>query len=113
MDSVAFKAAAARDAGMIEAEFAEIISGSQYTDALYAAICQVARRQAEVHVDAVLPLVKIKPAHPNAAGMVWVRAIRDGVIQRTGNVRHCKADKAKNMHAYPVYRSLVFRGVEK
>lgn len=99
----------ARDAGMIEAEFAEILSGSEYTDALYTAICQVARRQPEVHIDHVLPLVKVKPAHPNAAGFVWVRAIKDGIIERTGYVRQCRADAGKRAHCYPTYRSLVYR----
>jgi hypothetical protein len=59
---------ASRDAGMIAAEFAERLSGSTYPDVLYAAICHVARRQCEVHADDVLPLVNVKPSHPNSAG---------------------------------------------
>jgi hypothetical protein len=59
----------ARDAGMIAAEFAERLSGSTYPDVLYAAICHVARRQCEVHADDVLPLVNVKPSHPNSAGV--------------------------------------------
>ncbi|WP_061023935.1 hypothetical protein [Bradyrhizobium sp. CCH5-F6] len=109
-DYTSRQAVQARDAGMIEAEFAEVLSGSSYCDALYAAICYVARRQCEVHADDVLPLVKVKPLHPNAAGSVWRRAMKDGVLLGEVGRRRCATDVVKKAHVYPVYRSGVFHG---
>lgn len=97
-----------RDAGMIEAEFAEALTGSDYAEQLYAAICHVARRQLEVHVDHVLPLVKTKPTHANAAGFVWLRAIKDGTLIKTGRTRPCTSDPTKRLHNCPLYRSGIF-----
>lgn len=97
-----------RDAGMIEAEFAEVLSGSDYVTALRAAIDHVARRQLEVHADDVLRLVKVKPMSPNSAGFVWVQAIKDGTLIKTGRTRPCKSDPVKHLHNYPVYRSGIF-----
>jgi hypothetical protein len=99
-----------RDVGMVEAEFAETLSGSDYPEALYAAICHVARRQIEVHIDDVLLHCKVQASHPNAGGAVWVRAIKDGVIIRTGTIRPCVSDPGKHKHNYPVYRSGLFHG---
>lgn len=104
-DDYVSSGAEARDAGMIEAEFAEVVSGSTYTDELYNAICAVARRQEEVHVDHVIPLVKTKPTHFNSAGAVWMRAIKEGVILKTGMTRPCMTDSGKHRHSSPVYRS--------
>jgi hypothetical protein len=109
-DIIARQAMNARDAGMIEAEFAETLSGSDYPEALYAAICHVARRQIEVHIDDVLRHCKVQASHPNAAGSAWVRAIKDGVILRTGTVRPCLSDPKKRVHNYPLYRSGLFHG---
>lgn len=99
-----------RDAGMTEAAFAEVFTNPDFGEAAYAAICHVARRQCEVHVDDVLRYLKVRPSHPNAFGAVWLRAIRDGVIIRTGTVRPCLSDPIKNKHQYPVYRSGLFYG---
>lgn len=99
-----------RDVGMIEAEFAETLTGSDYPEALYAAICHVARRQIEVHADDVLRHLKIRPSHPNAAGIVWRRAIKDGVIAHSGRVRPCVSDAQKRLHQYPIYTSGLFHG---
>jgi hypothetical protein len=103
-------AAKSRDAGMIEAEFAETLTGSDYPEALYAAICHVARRQCEVHVDDIIRHLKARPSHPNCAGQVWRRAIKDGVILKTGTVRPCVVDPVKHLHESPVYRSGLFHG---
>jgi len=97
-----------RDAGMIEAEFAEALTGSDFAEALGAAIRHVARRQIEVHADDVLPLIKTKPSHPNAAGIVWVQAINDGTLVKTGRTKPCLSDPIKHKHNYPVYRSGIF-----
>lgn len=100
--------AARRDAGMIEAEFAEVLSGSDYPAALAAAIRHVALRQCEVHIDDVLPLIKAKPSHPNCAGAIWTRARVDGVLGNEIRRRKCTTDAKKNAHAYPVYESGLF-----
>jgi hypothetical protein len=105
-----FSGAKARDAGMLEAEFAEALTGSDFAEVAYAAICHVARRQSEVHVDDILRFCKVKPSHANAWGAVWLRAIKDGVILRTGSVRPCLSDPLKHKHNYPVYLSGVFHG---
>lgn len=97
-----------RDIGMVEAEFAEALTGSDYSEALYAAICHVARRQIEIHADDVLRMVKVKASHPNAAGAVWVRAIKDGTLIKTGRTKPCQSDPVKHKHNYPVYRSGIF-----
>lgn len=101
-----------RDVGMIEAEFAEVLSGSDYPEVLYAAICHVARRQCEVHVDHVLRLLTVKPSSPNSAGAVWMRAIKDGTLLKsdTDRFRPCESDPAKHKHQYRVYRSGLFFG---
>ncbi len=96
-----------RDIGMIEAEFAEALTGSDFAEVAYAAICHVARRQCEIHVDDILRFLKARPSHPNAMGAIWLRAIKDGIIIRTGTIRPCVSDPAK--HKHPVYRSGLFR----
>lgn len=108
-DYTARQAVALRDVGMIEAEFAETLTASNFSEVAYAAICHVARRQSEVHVDDVLRFCRIKPSHPNAWGAVWMRAIKDGTIIRTGTVRPCLSDAGKHKHNYPVYESGIFR----
>lgn len=106
-DYTARQAATARDVGMAEAEFAEILSGSEYPAALEAAIRHVARRQCEVFVDDVNPLVRVKPSHPNSAGAVWTRMIKEGVIVETKESRRSN-DPVKNRHKYTVYASGLF-----
>jgi len=101
-------ARARRDAGMEAAAEAERRDQPEFAPALYAAIAAVARRQATVHVDDVLPLLTVRAQHFNAAGSVWARAIRDGVIVRTGRVRACRTDRTKHAHQSPVYRSMLF-----
>ena len=99
-----------RDTGMIEAEFAEALTGSDFSEAAYAAICHVARRQEELHVDDILRFCKARPSHYNAWGAVYMRAIKDGVILKTGRVRPCMSDPLKHRHSSPVYRSGLFHG---
>jgi len=111
-DWAARQAVAARDVGMVTAEFAEALTGSNFSEVAYAAICHVARRQCEVHVDDILRYIKIKPAHFNAWGGVWRRAIKDGVLLKAPNDPHrpCLSDPAKHAHSYRVYQSGVFYG---
>jgi hypothetical protein len=99
-----------RNAGMIEAEFAETLVNPDFGETAYAAICHVARMQSEVHVDDVLRHCKVKPSHPNAWGGVWMRAIKDGTLIKPAvmTVRPCMSDPAKHKHNYPVYESGLF-----
>lgn len=103
-------AAEARDAGMAEAALAETLVNPDFAEVAYAAICHVARRQSEVHVDHVLAFCTIGPSHYNAWGAVWMRAIREGVILKTGMVRPCLSDPLKHKHNSPVYASGLFHG---
>jgi hypothetical protein len=61
-----------RDIGIAEAEFAEALTGSDFAEVAYAAICHVARRQSEVHVDDLIRFLKVKPSHPNCMGAIWI-----------------------------------------
>lgn len=101
------EATALRDAGMAVASAAQERDDPGWAHRAYMAIVWVANRQATVHVDDVLLHFCDQPEHPNAWGAVWQRAIRDGVIRRTGTVRESR-DPRKHRHQYPVYASLIF-----
>lgn len=109
-DEIARQAVTVRDVGMIEAEFAETLTGSNFSEVAYAAICHVARRQEEIHIDDILRHLKVRPSHPNCMGAIWLRAIRNGAIVRTGRIRPCLSDAGKHKHNYPVYASGLFHG---
>lgn len=109
-DYTAREALRLRDIGMIEAEFAETLVNPDFAEVAYAAICHVARRQSEVHIDDVLRVLKVRPSHPNAMGQVWRRAIKDGTLLKTNTIRPCVSDKHKHLHNYPVYASGLFHG---
>ena len=93
-----------RDAGMALA----VAQSPHFAAVAYAAIVTVAKRQATVHVDDVLAECSARPHSANAWGSVWLRAIRSGVIVRSGKLQHCRVDRGKHAHAYPVYRSKLF-----
>lgn len=95
---------ALRDEGMERAAS----HSPRFVDLACAAIKRVAKRQRHVHVDDVMPECGAEPAHPNAWGAAWTRAIREGIIQRTNQTRPCKTDPKKRAHNYPVYFSLIF-----
>ena len=96
-----------RDAGVELAASAQEEKSPGWSARAYAAILTVARSKPTVHVDDVLAQFEEKPAHPNAWGSVWVRAIREKVLARTGRVAPCVRDAGKRAHNYPVYQSLV------
>jgi len=98
--------AALRDAGMELAGEAQDNADAGWGERAYRAIVAVARSQPTVHVDDVLLVFADRPEHPNAWGAIWARAIRDGVIGRTGTVRETR-DPRKHRHCYPVYASLI------
>lgn len=104
-----------RDTGMALARDAQEQKAPGWTDLAYRAIESVARSQATVHVDDVARVGEgwlPEPAHANAWGSVWQKAIRRGLILRSGSVRPAggsyKAHAHKHGRAYPVYMSLVF-----
>jgi hypothetical protein len=96
-----------RDHGMALASHAQERKAPRWTDIAYAAIEDIARRQIHVHVDDVLQAGVPRPKHPNAWGAVWMRAIRNDIIQRTNQTRLCTVDPGKNAHRYPVYFSRI------
>ena len=102
-----------RDTGMALASEAQEAKTPGFSAHAYAAIVLVARRQPTVHVDDVLATCEAQPEHANAWGAVWARAIRDGVIRRSGEVRLCRSDPRKHRHAYPVYKSSLYRKAAK
>lgn len=96
-----------RDRGMALAADAQDRVEPTWSDDALRAIETVARRQATVHVDDVLPLVS-PPAHHNAWGSIWLHAIRAGVIVKTDRRRR-STDPKKHAHEYPVYASRLWR----
>lgn len=94
-----------RDAGMSVAAFAQDSKCPDWSDLAFAAIVYIARKQSTVHVDDVLQAFDLKPEHPNSWGAVWMRAIKTGVIERSGQMRPCITDPGKHKHQYAVYRS--------
>jgi hypothetical protein len=64
--------------------------------------------QIHVHVDdLLLELDGRRPSSPNAMGSVWMRAIRNGVIQHSNQTRPCITDAGKHAHRYPIYFSRI------
>lgn len=97
-------AKALRDIGMTRASQAQ---GKPWSEVAYAAIERVARRQVTVHIDDVLREGIPAPHHPNAFGAVWMRAIRNQIIQRSVETRPCTVDRGKHAHRYVVYFSRI------
>jgi hypothetical protein len=100
-------AKALRDEGMATAYSAQKEKQPDWGAHAYAAIVTIARTQPTVHIDDVLATINQKPHHANAWGSVWMRAIKNRVIERTGMTRPCETDPKKHAHQYPVYRSLL------
>lgn len=94
-----------RDEGMALAAHAQ---GQRWSDMAYAAIKAVAQRQVHVSINDVLREGTPEPVHPNAWGHVWLRAIREGIIQRTNQTVLCTVHKRKHAHRYPVYFSRIY-----
>jgi hypothetical protein len=110
-------AESARDAGMSRATEAQKRKSANWIESAYQAIKYVAITQETVHVDDVAKVIDgwlPEPDHPNAWGSVWRKAMRQGLIARTGEVKGAgtsfPAHAHKHARAYPIYRSLVFPG---
>ena len=97
-----------RDAGMATAAEAQASESPRWADLAFDAIKRLALRQAEIHVDDVLMVFPLEPAHANSWGSVWQRAIRAGLIMHSGRVRPT-TDPRKHFHNCPVYSSLICR----
>lgn len=99
----------ARDAGMASAaRHAESDPAVWSAEAAYRALVELARTQPYVHTD---DLAKAYPAtcpRPNAWGQVWLRALRERVIERTGGSLPSK-QPGKHAHSYPRYESRLYR----
>lgn len=97
--------------GMERAAAAQEAETPGYGEALYNCICQIAAKQATVHIDDVLAVFDQKPAHPNANGAPWKRARNEGILVHSGQFRPT-AGGGKNAHVYPVYRSMIYTGAQ-
>ena len=79
-----------------------------WREAAYLALQGLARTRSEVHVDDLYATCAWRPPRPNAWGAVWQRALREGLLVKTGRSRPTRLPE-KHAHDYPVYRSLIFR----
>lgn len=95
--------AAARDAG--------IASVGEHNElwANYALAClrYLCTTQEYVHADDLVALLVWQPAHPNAAGAVWMRARKEGLLEPTDRWR-MSAVPVKHRRKLPIYRSLLY-----
>ena len=99
--------AALRDAGMALATEAQEQEQPGWGERAYQAIVRVASMQSTVHIDDVRRVFHEEaPNHPRAWGAVWVRAVKDRVLEPTGTVRNT-TDPRKHRHPCPIYRSLL------
>lgn len=79
-----------------------------FSEQAYAALVRVAKRQLVLFADDLIAeLNGLKPPHPNAIGPCWQRAVHEGIIQRTNQVRNSH-DPAKRARACPIYFSQIF-----
>ena len=73
----------------------------------YVTLLEVAAQQKTVHVDDLHAVIEWHPANPNAWGAVWQKAIRRGVLAKTGLYRPTRLP-GKHAHEYPCYTSLIY-----
>ena len=102
-----FTARERRNTGMARAAAAQERATPCFADGAASAIYWLARCQPTVHIDDLLAACSLRPAHFNAWGAVWKRAIKAGWIERSGEYRPSR-DPKKHMHVSPVYRSCIF-----
>lgn len=94
---------ALRDKGMTRAAETDVA----WSELAYLALVDVARVKSELHTDDLASFF-LTPPSPNAWGAIWMRAIRNRVIEKTGRYRP-SIQKIKHAHEYPIYRSLIAR----
>jgi succinate dehydrogenase/fumarate reductase flavoprotein subunit len=101
-----FDGVSRRDSGMTLAADAQDDKDPGWSDRALAAIIALAKQQDELHTDDLAAAFAETPRHFNAWGAVWMRAIRERIIERTGRY-HAARDPKKHAHVYPIYRSLM------
>ncbi len=102
-------AAELRDRGMTIAEIANELVQPEWSTRAFDALVKLARENATVHIDQFLQAFPERPSHPNAAGGIWRKAIKEHIIIHSGRVKPCTADPQKHLHQYAVYLSLLYR----
>lgn len=93
----------------LKAEGMERVSGHSpgFSEQAYQALVRVAKRQLVLFADDLIAeLNGLQPNHCNAWGPIYQRAVRDGVIQRTTEVRPSRV-VSKRARLCPVYLSLI------
>ena len=96
-----------RDGGSETARIAEECENPGWSMRAYLALAGLAREKPELHTDDLTKAFVEPPHHYNAWGAIWLQAIRDGIIERTGAYR-ASADPKKHAHVYPIYRSRMY-----
>lgn len=100
-------AQAQRDRGMARAAIAQELNSPGFAEAYYGCIVEIAKRQELFFVDDVTAICSVEPSHPNAKGAPWQRAIKNGIIERSGRLIQ-STRKSANAHCYPEYRSKIY-----
>ncbi len=97
--------AAKRDEGIARATSGQPIGWPEYA---YSVLVELARTNQTVHVDQFVPALQWQGGHPNAMGGVWLKAIKNGVLDREPVAYEPTRLPGKHLHRSPRYRSLVF-----
>jgi hypothetical protein len=84
-------------------------AGPVWREFAYLALRGLALTRREVHVDDLYAACAWHPPRPNAWGAVWQRALREGLLEKTGRTRPTRLPE-KHAHEYPLYRSLIYAG---
>lgn len=93
----------------LKAEGMASVSGHSpgFSEQAYQALVRVAKRQLVLFADDLVAELKgLQPNHCNAWGPIYQRAVRDGVIQRSREVRPSRV-ASKRCRLCPVYFSLI------
>lgn len=97
-----------RDRGMTLAERAEEFHTPGWGDRALAALTRIAKRQQYLFTDDLRRELKEEPAHHNAFGAVWMKALKARIIERTNETRHSSIPSL-HKHRYTLYRSNLYR----
>ncbi len=96
--------AAKRDEGIARATSGQPIGWPEYA---YETLVALAREQPTVFVDDYYARLTWFGDHPNAMGGIWTKAMRAGVLVKSGKERPTRLP-GKNAHPYPIYTSLIY-----
>lgn len=87
------------------------VADPHWRDYIDAKLEGLARERKTIHVDDLYAVIDRYPDSPNSWGSIWQRAIKRGVLAKTGLSRPTKLP-GKHSHEYPVYRSLFYQRPE-